>query len=43
MDLQLGAKINPAVGCAGREEKERKRERSTTKCADITICFHILY
>jgi hypothetical protein len=26
LDLQLGAKINSAAGCIGREEKERDRE-----------------
>jgi hypothetical protein len=28
-DLQLGAKINPAAGCVGREDKEKER-RSTS-------------
>jgi hypothetical protein len=27
LDLQLGAKINPAAGCTGRGEREKERER----------------
>ena len=43
MDLQLGVKIKPAVGCVGRGDKERKREISTTNCADRIVCFHLIY
>jgi hypothetical protein len=43
LDLQLGAKINPAAGCAGRGNKEKEREGSAAKCADRTVCFHLLY
>jgi hypothetical protein len=35
MDLQLGVQGG---------DKERKRERgSATKCADRTVCFHLIY
>jgi hypothetical protein len=43
LDLQLSAKINPATGCAGRANKEEEREGYATKCANRTICFHLLY
>jgi hypothetical protein len=43
LDLQLGAKINPGAGCAGRGEKEKERKRSAAKCEDRTICFHLIY
>jgi hypothetical protein len=43
MDLQLGVKINPAVGCTGRGDKEEEREGSAAKCTDRTVCFHLLY
>jgi hypothetical protein len=44
MDLQLDVKINLAVGCARRGERERERERGcAAKCADRTICFHLIY
>jgi hypothetical protein len=43
----LGAKINPVVGCAGRGEKEKDKERYTkiyaVECADRTVCFHLIY
>jgi hypothetical protein len=43
LDLQLGAKINPAAGCAGRGNKEEEIEGYAAKCAYTTVCFHLLY
>jgi hypothetical protein len=40
MDIQPSAKINPAVGCTGREEKER---RYAAKCIYRVVCFHLIY
>jgi hypothetical protein len=38
--FQLGANINPTVGCVERGEKEREEERNMqAKSADRTICF----
>jgi hypothetical protein len=31
-DLQLGVKINPASGCTGREDREKKREKERKIC-----------
>jgi hypothetical protein len=45
-DLQLGAKINPASGCAGREDREKRREKEREifkLSADRTVCFHLIY
>jgi hypothetical protein len=39
----MGAKINPAAGCARKGEKEEEREGYEAKCIDITICFHVIY
>jgi hypothetical protein len=36
-------KINPAVGCVGKGEKEEEREGFVAKCANRTICFHLIY
>jgi hypothetical protein len=31
-DLHLGAKINPATRCTGREDREKKREKERKIC-----------
>jgi hypothetical protein len=41
VDLHLGVKINPAAGCAGRGDREEKREDLLAKSTDRTVCFHI--
>jgi hypothetical protein len=35
-------KINPAAGVQGGKRKEKER-RSAAKCADRTVCFHLIY
>jgi hypothetical protein len=44
-DLQLGVKINPATGCAGKgeREEERKREYLQDKSTYRTVIFHLIY
>jgi hypothetical protein len=45
-NLHLGAKINPAVRCAGREDREKRREKEREICklsVDRTVCFHLIY
>jgi hypothetical protein len=37
MDLQLGAKINPTAGCAGRGRDMQ------AKCTDRNVCFYLIY
>lgn len=41
VDLQLGAKIKPTVGCAGRGDKERRIYAA--KYTYRTVCFHLIY
>jgi hypothetical protein len=37
-------KINPAVGCIGRGDREEERERNLlAKSTDRTVCFHLIY
>jgi hypothetical protein len=43
LDLQLGAKINPAARCVGRGNREEEREGPTAKCKDRIVSFHLLY
>jgi hypothetical protein len=43
LDLQLGAKINPAAGCAGRGEIKRKREKDLQLSAQIELYIFIYY
>jgi hypothetical protein len=40
----VGCEDHPAVGCAGKGEREkRKREDMLAKSANRTVCFHIIY
>jgi hypothetical protein len=37
----MGANIDPAAGCAGRGDREEKREDLLAKSADRIVCFHL--